>query len=347
MKKLMIIYLIIIAFVFAGCSLPTKVKESKDLEQEKMVKENSTKDMNLNDKTDETQKSLKKNDIDLIAVTFFYQDKDGVLIPITKKVPKKIGIAKLAVEGLIDNSILREGISYYGLYPVLPEGTKVLGVNIKEGNCIIDFNDKILDYNESSIEQKIFLSLVYTLTEFKTINNVYIRVNGKALDELKYNGDISKGLNRKNLLINDDNFMIQNGRTKFDLYFLRRENDKFSYLTPVSKEYQNNEDSEETVNQFIIDLFSYENNNKFYSELPQGIKILSTTIDDGVLALNLSKEILNYSAKLKEEKMIEQILFSINEINNVKKVSILIEGNKINLNEGNTFVLPKDINLIN
>ena len=44
---------------------------------------------------------------------------------------------------------------------LLPEGTVVLGMNIKEGTIIVDFNEKFLEYEDKIERDKYYLLLLY------------------------------------------------------------------------------------------------------------------------------------------------------------------------------------------
>lgn len=67
----------------------------------------------------------------------------------------------------------------------------------------------------------------------------------------------------------------------------------------------------------------------FKGIIPEGTKVLSTELNNGILSINFSKEFLNVSAK-DEEKMIEAITYSLLEIPDIKKISITVEGEKLN-----------------
>lgn len=62
--------------------------------------------------------------------------------------------------------------------------------------------------------------------------------------------------------------------------------------------------------------------------IPDGTKILALKLEENILTINFSKEILNISES-DEEKMLEAIIYSLTEIKDVKKISIFVEGNKL------------------
>ncbi len=62
--------------------------------------------------------------------------------------------------------------------------------------------------------------------------------------------------------------------------------------------------------------------------IPDGTKILDLKLEENVLTINFSKELLNVTQS-DEEKMIESLIYSLTEIKDIKKISIYVEGNKL------------------
>lgn len=81
----------------------------------------------------------------------------------------------------------------------------------------------------------------------------------------------------------------------------------------------------------IISILTINNNriykirDGFFPIIPENTKLLDFKIDNNVLLLNFSKEILNISEEL-EEKMIESIIYSITSNTKINKISIKVEG---------------------
>lgn len=66
----------------------------------------------------------------------------------------------------------------------------------------------------------------------------------------------------------------------------------------------------------------------FKAIIPEGTKVLDLKLEDSILTINFSKELLNVSQDT-EEKMLEAIIYSLTEINSVKKIKILVEGQSL------------------
>lgn len=66
----------------------------------------------------------------------------------------------------------------------------------------------------------------------------------------------------------------------------------------------------------------------FSAIIPINTKLLDVSIKEDIVILNFSKELLNVSIS-EEEKMIEAITYSILEIEDIKKISIMVDGNAL------------------
>ena len=66
----------------------------------------------------------------------------------------------------------------------------------------------------------------------------------------------------------------------------------------------------------------------FKAIIPKNTKLIDLSLSDGLLKLNFSKEFLTID-KLYEEKMIESLIYSLTEINDVSKLMIFVEGEQL------------------
>lgn len=67
----------------------------------------------------------------------------------------------------------------------------------------------------------------------------------------------------------------------------------------------------------------------FKKTIPKNTKLLNIEIQDNLVKLNFSKELLNVDI-YNEEKMVESIVYSITSLDNLKYVSIYVEGSILN-----------------
>lgn len=341
-----------IAFMIllAGCALPTGNELIPENTEGISETENTTApDESVNNKTADSESGNRENGTDvsenalMMPVTLYYQDIDGYLIPMTRWVDKQPGIARAAVYGLTDSAITREELQYYGVYPVLPVDTEVLGINIKDGIAVADFNDKLLEYENEDIERSIVASLVYTLTEFPTISSVKLKVNGKALDKMKYGTDVSGLLSRSNISINSK---LGKAEKKADIFYFKQSNEGFTYLLPVSFKIAGNEEISPAL--LIRQLLMDKTDEKLISEMPAGANLLGCTSNNGVLVVDFDEKFLDFGGNAREEGLLKQLVYTARQSMGVNRVKITINGKAAELPEG-TYIssgiaVPRTIN---
>ena len=83
----------------------------------------------------------------------------------------------------------------------------------------------------------------------------------------------------------------------------------------------------------IINILTIGSNNYiregFTKIIPKNTKLIGISIENNLVKLNFSKELFNVSLE-NEEKMIESIVYSITSLDNIKYVSLYVEGNILN-----------------
>lgn len=347
MSKKLLCVLLVGIMILSGCSNPEQ-KAGSDIDSTIGTTDNEISTVSETPQEEVSQEEGKSQDNNksYISLVLYFQDKDGNVIPVSKKIVKQEGIARATVNALIDDSIKREEMEYYGLYPVLPEGTEILGLNIKEGTAIIDFNSKLLDYSNKAAERSIITSLVYTLTQFGTVDRVRILINGESQEVLRYGTDISEPLSRDNVLINCENVNIKTGSKKVDGYFLKSVDTGYVYALPVSTVIEGEEPDIPT--EIISFLSSDDGGESFFSEIPQGVELLDSSIENGVLTLDFSSEFLNDTGSVNGDGILKQLMYSMKQVEGVNKLKILVNGEEIETAEGidisGELALPASIN---
>lgn len=106
--------------------------------------------------------------------------------------------------------------------------------------------------------------------------------------------------------------------------------DKNNYLVKT-KVLLDNELQEDNIKSIINNL-TVNNNNKFPDSLsgiiPKNTKLNNIIIENDLLTLDFSKEFLNIKKGL-EEKLIESIVYSLTEIEDITKINITVESKKL------------------
>lgn len=109
-----------------------------------------------------------------------------ILVREVHTLAKSAGIARAALNELISGTPLTEGAQR-----VLPAGTKILGLSIKDGVATVDFSREVLNANVGATGEALGIaSIVNTLTEFPTIDKVQFFVEGSAENGMDWWGHV-------------------------------------------------------------------------------------------------------------------------------------------------------------
>ena len=74
-----------------------------------------------------------------------------------------------------------------------------MAIDEETGICKVDFSKEVLNYETEKDEENLIKGVVYTLTEFPTINEVQFLVEGEVLPTFTHGTDTSNPLKRENI----------------------------------------------------------------------------------------------------------------------------------------------------
>lgn len=229
-------------------------------------------------------------DAKMKGVIAYYEDANGYVVPVNTEIPYEEGIAKATVKNLVVGSEVEKRIAGSGLHGVLPEGTEVLGMAIKDGLCRVDFSKNILNTASVEQEENMISALTYTLTEFPTISKVQVLVEGQALSSLAKGFAIDTAFERKNI-----NLVGEEAAASYTVYYKAPDTEVAGHYVPVTFSAEKVENPAAAV---VEKLFngppkdSVLSNKIPYGVNLKGVKIVgdTATLDLGVGAVNLTEQ---------------------------------------------------------
>jgi len=133
-----------------------------------------------------------------MTVTVYSATKDAMyLVAEHHVVPNNTHPARTAIELLVAGTKNKELVS------VMPAGTKLRHISIKDQIAYVDFSDHLVKNNTggSASEMLLVAAIVNTLTEFNDIQKVQIMVEGKKIDTISGHMDIGEPLSRSEKII--------------------------------------------------------------------------------------------------------------------------------------------------
>ncbi len=310
-----LIFFIIIMLV--GCSNPTSIIKSW-FEEEKS-------DSLIVESTD----NIKENN-ELRDTVLYYKDDKEFLVPVMRKLPwnEGRGIAKAALKAIVDTPANREDIKGIGLLPTIPANTEINGMTIRDGLCKVDFTADILNYTSKKEEEALIQAIVYTLTEFATIDNVQIMVDGKAIDHLKYGTNIADSITRQNINSRD----AASGGDAVVVYFEGTANGLETYFVPITVSVEKQEDATPNVLDALdILVKGPPNESGLFSSIPQGTRVVSVDVNDSIAHINVTEEILDV---VKNKNVMDSVARAFGltvkeQYKDVVGVKILVNGEEL------------------
>ncbi len=119
-----------------------------------------------------------------IAVALYFADVTGdKLVKTEKRIPKVEGMARATIETLLEGPDADSG-----LVSAIPSGTQLLDINVKpeDKKCIVDFSQEMMHRLAATDngEQLAVYSVVNTLCQFDSIEQVEFRIEGQSVATL-------------------------------------------------------------------------------------------------------------------------------------------------------------------
>ncbi len=283
----------------------------------------------------------------LYLQVYYVDGKNNYLVPVTVPVPWTQGVARAALEELIEGPTPAQEMRY-GLTSPLPPITKILGLSIRDGLARVDLSEDIMSYDPGD-ERNVLNSIVFTLLQFPSIKEVQIMVEGFSPDEFP-GGASGKGTFGKerglNLEVADE--VIKLAETQpITLYYCIVLGENHIFYMPVTRVISADK---EIIKATLEELLrGPQLGGSLFSELPSETKLRDYMMQDNTLIADFSKEILNYKGGLSGERnVIMQVVLTLTQIPGVERVQLLVEGEKIKLDYGTPldepFLRPQVIN---
>ncbi len=117
-----------------------------------------------------------------------YFSRDEKMAAATRVIPKTTSTGAAAMKALLQGPTAEEKDA--GMFTAIPEGTAYLGLDIKNGVATVDLS---AEYGSGGGSLSMFTRLaqvVFTLTQFPTVDSVRFKLDGKLIDALGGEGII-------------------------------------------------------------------------------------------------------------------------------------------------------------
>lgn len=113
------------------------------------------------------------------------------LVPTLRVVPKTSGVARAAMEALLDSGTIRD--AYRDISSAIPVGTKLLAISIRNGVATVDLSREFESGGGSASALNRLGQVVFTLTQFSTVRAVLFQVEGRTVTTFGSEGIVLDG----------------------------------------------------------------------------------------------------------------------------------------------------------
>lgn len=185
-----IVFMFLVTFI-SGCANDNDAAQLTPKEENKSTEQQVALPNNQKD-------PASSNSQDKMVITVYNATKDAMyLVGESHVVVKNDHPAQTAME------LLLAGTKNVDLLSVVPNGTTLRHISIKDKIAYVDFNDKLVKNNTGGSASEILLvgAIVNTLTEFHDIQKVQILVEGKKIDTISGHLEIGEPLSRSEKII--------------------------------------------------------------------------------------------------------------------------------------------------
>lgn len=254
-------------------------------------------------------------------------DADGYVVPWAVELPKAEGkahakqVLSYMVQGGEGEKLLPKGFK-----AVLPGGTKVLGIVIKDGVATVDFSPEFKKYKAED-EQKILDAVTWAMTEFDAVKEVNIWINGHPLDVMPVKGTPVSHLNRDvGINVEVAEGVKPGNAMAVTVYFQGQVNDKLTYFVPVTR-YVPKEDNRglAAMKQLIQ---GPKQNSPLFSPMLQEMNVVSVKQQKDTVTVDFDKKLLSYNQGQASPDAMEAVVLSLTENSGAKKVQVTVDGQK-------------------
>ncbi len=201
-----------------------------------------------------------------------------------------------------------------------PSNVSVSGYSVEDGFLYIDYSAEYAAM-DSVTEVLYRAAVVKTLSQIPGIEGVSIQVAGNPLT-LK-NGSTVGVMTASDFVDNTEETINSYSRATLTLYFLSDTADDKLKGERVEVTYNSNVSMERLIMEQLIEGPKAEG---YRATLPENVKVLNISVNEGVCYVNLDENIRSLSGDVSEDMCIYSIVNSLTEISGVSKVQISING---------------------
>jgi len=157
-------------------------------------------------------------------ITVYYKNAEGYVVPLTRKVSKEEAEFDNILNLMIDNEANNLIASKNGLLPTITAGS-IKSVKVDDTIAKVSLNKKAEEFIDKEDEECFVTSIIYALTEYKSIDSVMFDLNDK--EKLSFGTEMNKQYYRED--INKMKYS-KDAKSKQTMYFAKKCDNVYNYI---------------------------------------------------------------------------------------------------------------------
>lgn len=249
------------------------------------------------------------------SMPIYVIDKNGYVARTMAIKNEKLEDIKYIIDLLTINSVSSINLPI-GFMGVIPENTKLLSYELKDGLLKLNFSKELLTLENGKLEKAVE-SLIFSLCELENVDKIMLFVENQIINNIPEVLDKKYGINKKYDI--DD----IKGTNKTTIYYLSKNNDNYYYV-PITKISNTSKEAVEVIVSELKSMPIYEAN--LISYLNASYELKDYQIMENAIYLSFNNLLLaNLDEKDIEEKVKYTLSLSLRDTYNIEDITITLD----------------------
>ena len=270
-------------------------------------------------------------------VQVYLLDEDATLIPYTLGIEEGLDLNQRVAEVLRLMTIGNEPVQ--GVRGLLPNNAQLENCTLQGSQLSLYFPENFRNYDPKT-EMRLLEGLTWAVTQFDEVSEVLLYLAGEPLTHMpQLSTPVPLPLNRQIGINNFENTVNRLHDSHSLTVFYTRQKNGSSVYVPKTLRISNQTSLQDKLSSILSDISVFSQLKQPLAETP--LKVLDCALDEGLLTINVSGEILDEEKKVNEE-LVTSLLLSIQSSLGVSQVQLQVDGVTVNLSGVNDD--PIDLN---
>ena len=270
-------------------------------------------------------------------VQVYLLDEDATLIPYTLGIEEGLDLNQRVAEVLRLMTIGNEPVQ--GVRGLLPNNAQLENCTLQGSQLSLYFPENFCNYDPKT-EMRLLEGLTWAVTQFDEVSEVLLYLAGEPLTHMpQLSTPVPLPLNRQIGINNFENTVNRLHDSHSLTVFYTRQKNGSSVYVPKTLRISNQTSLQDKLSSILSDISVFSQLKQPLAETP--LTVLDCALDEGLLTINVSGEILDEEKKVNEE-LVTSLLLSIQSSLGVSQVQLQVDGVTVNLSGVNDD--PIDLN---